>query len=324
QNVLATFLGSFLYSLVGIIALNTDLYGERGRAMLFLVTLGVILIIVVTLLRWIEHLASLGRVDETSRRIEEAAQAAIVTRAKDPCMGGRPLPDGDHAIPASAVPFCSAITGYVQHVDMQMLARLADEEKADIYLSGLPGLLVHPARTLVWIDGKDVGGEKVEKIAASVCDAFAIGDQRTFDEDPRFGLVVLTEIASRALSPGINDPGTAIDVIGRLLRLLITWKSEQAEEAADPHWPRIWVPPLQLKDMFDDAFMPIARDGAPMVEVELRLLKSLLALSRLDDDYAASAVRLARVALLHAESKLGLEQEKSRLRAVVAEIEASA
>ncbi|MBN6379385.1 DUF2254 domain-containing protein, partial [Escherichia coli] len=52
QNVLATFIGSFLFSLVGIIALNMGAYGERGRVILFIVTLVVIALILITLLRW--------------------------------------------------------------------------------------------------------------------------------------------------------------------------------------------------------------------------------------------------------------------------------
>lgn len=66
QNVLATFIGSFLFSLVGIIALNMGAYGERGRVILFIVTLVVIALILITLLRWIQHLTSLGRVGETT------------------------------------------------------------------------------------------------------------------------------------------------------------------------------------------------------------------------------------------------------------------
>lgn len=58
QNVLATFIGSFLFSLVGIIALNMGAYGERGRVILFVVTLVVIGLILITLLRWIQHLTS--------------------------------------------------------------------------------------------------------------------------------------------------------------------------------------------------------------------------------------------------------------------------
>ncbi|PMC11657.1 DUF2254 domain-containing protein, partial [Klebsiella aerogenes] len=57
QNVLATFIGSFLFSLVGIIALNMGAYGERGRVILFIVTLVVIALILITLLRWIQPVA---------------------------------------------------------------------------------------------------------------------------------------------------------------------------------------------------------------------------------------------------------------------------
>ena len=77
QNVLATFLGSFLYSLVGIIALSTGLYGENGRLILFLVTIAVVIIILATILRWIEHLSVLGRVGETITRTEKAASVAL-------------------------------------------------------------------------------------------------------------------------------------------------------------------------------------------------------------------------------------------------------
>jgi uncharacterized membrane protein len=50
--------------------------------------------------------------------------------------------------------------------------------------------------------------------------AFVIGDMRYFDEDPRFGL---TLPASRALSPAVNDPGTAIQIISSYVRLFSLW-----------------------------------------------------------------------------------------------------
>ena len=48
-----------------------------------------------------------------------------------------------------------------------------------------------------------MSAEDAEAIAAT----FVIGGSRVFDQDPRFGLLVLSEIASRALSPAVNDPG---------------------------------------------------------------------------------------------------------------------
>jgi uncharacterized membrane protein len=49
--------------------------------------------------------------------------------------------------------------------------------------------------------------------------AFTLGDMRYFEEDPRFGLITLSEIASRALSPAVNDPGTTNSNNGCHVRL---------------------------------------------------------------------------------------------------------
>ena len=328
QNVLAVFVGAFLFSLVGIIALNTELYGAPGRAMLFAVTLLVILIMVIALLRWINHLARLGMVDETSRIVEKAARLAFEERANVPFMGGRPLRNGSDDIPASAIPVCHAVPGYVQHVDMSALADAArkaggeGEGEVKVYLAVLPGAYVYSQRPLLWVDGlteSEPGSQALDVFR----DACVVGDQRNFEGDPRFGLVVLTEVASRALSPGVNDPGTAIDIIGRQVRLLAAWAERgEREDGGEPACPNVFVPPLELDDMFDDAFAPIARDGAAQVEVQLRLLKALLALAETGGPaFRQSALRHARIALKRSEEVLLLEEEKARLREVVREIE---
>lgn len=322
QNVLATFVGAFLYSLVGIIALNTELYGDRGRTMLFVVTLAVILIIVIALLRWIDHLSRLGRVDETAQCVERAAQEAFTARAAAPFMGGHPLRNG-RDVPPAALPVYPRSTGYVQHVDMQALSDAAGKAGARIYLLALPGAFVHEARPLFRAEGlPEEGEEEGAKTIDLLRGAFVIGQQRSFDEDPRFGLVVLTEIASRALSPGINDPGTAIDIVGRLFRLLAGWaKAGNPGDVAEPDCPNVWVPPLEVEDLFDDAFAPIARDGARMVEVQLRLQKAFLALAQIGGpSFRTNALRHARMALQRSESELLLEEEKSRLRDIVQEM----
>lgn len=74
--MLSPFVGSFLFSIVGIIVLKTGAYGPSGRSVLFAV------IIVVNLLHWIDHLTRVGRVGETTSRIEGAARQAIGHRLK--------------------------------------------------------------------------------------------------------------------------------------------------------------------------------------------------------------------------------------------------
>lgn len=307
QNVLSTFIGSFLFSLVGIIILSTGAYGSKGRVVLFAATMVVIILIVATLLRWIEHLSRLGRVTETTARVEAAAAKSMRHRHQNPFMGGSPF-DSSVNLSPMARPVHSLEIGYVQHVDIGALSDLIEDGKGRIYLNATPGKFVDPTQPLVWALG--IKGEDVEK---SVRACFAIADKRSFDQDPRFGASVLAEIASRALSPAINDPGTAIDVIGRAVRTLAIWA--EPIEQKDIQYPNIFVPPLDLGDIFDDLFTPIARDGASIVEIGLRLQKAFLTLSRFGEGrYRTQAKRHAAEAMHRAELALPIEADKARVR----------
>ena len=323
QNVLSTFIGSFIFGVVGLVALQTGAYGARGRAILFAVTVAVIGLIVVTLLRWIDHLTRLGRVGETTDRVEAAAQEALAARLRAPCLGAVPLRDDD-PLPPGAEPVRAAEVGYVQHIDMPALSRIAEACEAEIRLAVLPGAFVHPGRTLAWVMGGVEPGEEGEDRRADLRRAFTLGAERSFDQDPRFGLVVLAEIAQRALSPAVNDPGTAIDVIGRGVRLFapIARPPHQPEE---PAHPRLRAPLLGAADLLDDLYRPIARDGAGMGEVQLRLQKAFLALAELGDpDLAAAALGQSRLALERADAALSLEPDKVPLRKLAAAVAAVA
>ena len=150
--------------------------------------------------------------------------------------------------------------------------------------------------------------------------AFSIGRDRTFDEDPRFGLIVLSEIACRALSPAVNDPGTAIDVIGSLVRLLADWcapLTDHDADASEPLFPLVEVPGLSLDDMLDDAFRAIARDGAGTIEVVVRLQKAFQALAAVGDDQVReAALRQALSARARAEAALTASDDQTLLRRV--------
>lgn len=331
QNVLATFIGSFLFSIVGLIVLKTGAYGDRGRVVLFVVTIAVIALVVVSLLRWIDHLTRLGRVGETTDRVEEATRRAIEARLRAPCLGGKPLRAQHAAPPPGALAVTADRIGYILHIDMPALSRLCEDRNTDMVLNAVPGTFVYPHVPLAFIPDlgkRDPGkrdpskAEEVDTVRAAVCAAFSLGDERSFDQDPRFGLAVMSEIGCRALSPGVNDAGTAIDVIGRVTRLLSLWAQgptlEREGEGQGPEFPRIHVPPLDTADLFEDSFMLMARDGAGLIEVQLRLQKCLLALSRMGDDAFRAAARLhSRMALDRAEAAMGLEADKARLRELV-------
>ena len=152
--------------------------------------------------------------------------------------------------------------------------------------------------------------------ASRIAQAFLIGDDRQFDEDPRFGLIVLSEIASRALSPAVNDPGTAIDIIGTFVRLFALW-SEPIEEGDTriSECDRVEVPEISLRDMFDDAFTAIARDGAGAIEVAGRLQKAFESLASIGDAAMRdAAIHHSRLALARAENVLELPEDLEVVR----------
>jgi uncharacterized membrane protein len=312
QNVLASFVGSFLFSLVAIITLSMGLYGERGRIVLFVMTVFVVILIVVTLLRWIDYLMRLGRVSETTMRVEEAAVRAMKERAKEPCLGGKALLD-TNSVPALGRSVYSSEIGYVGHIDIAALQQVAESHNADIFVRALPGTFIDSRRPLAVIDGGDDGADE------EISDAFSIDQERTFDQDPRFGVIVLSEIGQRALSAAYNDSGTAIDVIGRSVRVLSICADMQ-HPATVPH-PRVHVPPLSIDALFDDFFTPIGRDGADKVEVQIRLQKALASLARLDEPRVrAAAIRHSDVALRRARNALEIDEDIACIQEAAAQV----
>lgn len=310
QTALATFIGAFVFSLVGLIALSTGAYGSSGRLVLFVATIAVVVLIVVMLLRWIHRLSRLGRLGETIDQVERATLRAIDDRRERPCLGGHRAP----SIAPIGAAVMSGKVGYVRRIDISRLSKLAEDHAVDVCVDALPGTFATLDRKLAVIVGGREPQEEIDDLARQVADCFLIGDQRSYEQDPRFGMVVLSEIASRALSPAVNDPGTAIDVIGTMVRVLSRWAGAADRPGEEIKYPRIFLPAVTARDLLDDGISPIARDGASLVEVGIRLQKALRAVGRLSDPGMRDAAQEhASLALARAEQALDFAPDRDRL-----------
>lgn len=305
QNVLATFLGAFLFGMVGLIALRARVYNDSGRVIVFAFTIIVIALVVVALIRWISHLMEFGRMGDTLDRVEKAATAALRARLARPYLGGQPL---RMPPPPGCMGIAATMTGNVRHIDMAALQACAAALDTSLYVLALPGAFVAPGAPLLMAT-RSIDLAQAKTLHA----AFTIGAERGFDHDPRFGLIVLTEIASRALSPAVNDPGTAIDILGRHVRILSHWREPAEDDVAHD---RVFVPALTVDDAMDDAFRATARDGAALFEVQIKLQKSLALLRQMAPDLFGSAcARLSSEALIRAETAALLPAELALIHA---------
>lgn len=266
RNPLGSFVGSFLYAIVGLIAVHTGAYGAQGRVILLFATIGVLILVVIAMLRWIGQLSKLAQLETVVERVVTAIEDALDAPS---------LTIGGEAAPAGALegfePLMSETVGFVQNIDMRRLRRAAETEGFSIRVAAAPGDFVHPGEPLLWVS------EKVsEKVDGILLRAVKIGPERTFDQDPRYGCRVLGEIVSRALSTGVNDPGAAREVIYRTASMLAehphTGRSEPNEGPVRP--PRV-DPRSLLAEIYD----PVLRYGPTDYALHIDVQRALQALA---------------------------------------------
>lgn len=309
QNTLAAFIGAYFYALVAIIMREVGLYDDQSAAVLFWVTVLVLAFVVWSLVRWTLHLQTLGSLIDTTRQVEQIASLQFKDRLGTPCLGACPW-DGD--LPDGATPIPARDSGYIQLVEAKALEKLAKAQDVQIYLAPLLGSFVFANEPLAYVSGTP---HDKDALADGVCRLIQLGDVRTYDQDPRFGLLVMSEIGSKALSPGINDPGTAIDVVNRAARILSLYRDETKGEGP-PQCPNLHVRPLDPGDLIEDAFGAIARDGADVIEVQVRLQRALGALAQHADPGLAQKARdMAQTCLQRAQDAMDWAPDRDRVAA---------
>jgi len=277
QNALSIFIGAFIFSIVATVALDNSYYNKAGRFILFLSTLSFFAVVIITFLWWVDSISRLGRLEHIISQVEKVATKSLSVYVKNPLLKGKAISNNI----SNEIPIFSIKNGYLQYLNMAVLQTYAEEININIRLNCLPGKYVQPNTTIAYISATN--NIDIKNITQKINETFHVGHTRAFDDDPRFGLTVLSEIASKALSSGINDPGTAIQIIGSHERLFFLWNKpvEEGEEST-VQYDRIEVPTLVIKDLFEDAFRPIARDGANNIEVMQRLQKTFYALDTID------------------------------------------
>jgi uncharacterized membrane protein len=108
--------------------------------------------------------------------------------------------------------------------------------------------------------------------------AFQIGPDRTFDQDPKYALRLLVDIAIKALSPAINDPTTAVQVLDQIQDLLLRLGRRRLEIGAlrDKEGAlRVVIPHPKWEDFLRLALDEICFYGATSVQV-MRRMRALI------------------------------------------------
>ncbi len=313
QSVLATFIGAFVYALASIILYQANVYEEGSVMIVMGVTVLVVALVVLAMLHWIQHLTTLGSVDDSLNTVAMRAAEALDGLAKSPLFGAHPItPETVAASDYTAVP--APCSGYIQLLDVPHLQKCLPEF-CNIYILHRPGAYVLEGQPIAQVTGQ-IDAEALSKTVSTLQAGFTIGTLRTIEQDAPYGLIVLSEIASKALSPGINDCGTAVATLDRMQALLWSY-AKACTDTPTVTAPQVFVPELDHHALMDAAFASIARDGAEHVEIAVHIRRALavLALSE-QPELARAAPIVASRALDYALQGLPLDADRDTVKEI--------
>lgn len=282
HHALAVFVAAFAFAVAGIVLLAVAIERPAGRSLLFIIGVAVVTYALATLIAWIHHAAGSLRLSAVIARLHASGVESIETWRADPLCGAAEAtgsePPGD--------PVKVAATGWLRRIDVEAIAAAAEQSGIVVTILHRPGEFVHPAKPVAVISG----GVADEACRGAILGAFAVGIDRTHEQDPLLALALLGEVGRRALSPGINDPGTAIECLNYgedlLQRALAPWRNPPETTTE-----RVRMVPLAPRRFLEAGIIGIARDGRDFPEVTGRVHAILAALAVRADEATRDVVR---------------------------------
>jgi uncharacterized membrane protein len=217
QVAIGIILGTAAYSLAALRALGPDDAPGQAPDLTVLVAFLLTMVSLLVLLASVDRMAERLQVGNLIDNIADETCALVLLQQPDDEEQERDLVSTDrHPVAVESV--TAARTGWVQAIDESAMAAAVPDGSRLVIRHGA-GSFVYEDMVMVELAG--LGGPLDDASRAAIGRAIGIGDSRNMKQDIGFGLIRLVDIGLRALSPGINDPNTAREVVLRLGQILL-------------------------------------------------------------------------------------------------------
>ena len=278
---LGLFLGTYVYALI---VLASYTHSDRPR---FTVIIGILLafIALIGFVRFIHQMATDLQADKIVQRIGGNLQQALLDLAAHADSTNR-ASDTLHWRRAARqyrpYPVASTAQGYVQTIDYAGLVRWCSDNGCLLQVRARAGDFIVEGVCLFKVYGGDP-----ERLEASISDLnghIVVGPMRTPIQDPAYAITQLNQLAARALSPGINDPGTAItsiDWFSLALAKIVDRDIPGCVLMDDEQQPLLLARTTHFPGIAKEIYAPLRQFSKADIAVTVCLIESLCRLAEL-------------------------------------------
>lgn len=268
KAVLATFAGTFAFAFSLLRNVETDFVPDIGVTTAGAAVAVSLMLLLIYLNRFIHNLRPVAIASLVSRAGERLLVRGTALAASGTLRVDEQLPTGG---PVTLIR--AERGGSIQGFHAARLKATAERHDCTLVLTHPIGDFVPSGVTLMEVHGASPPDHR------NVVGLVALGVERTIEQDPAFALRILVDIAIRALSPAVNDPTTAVQVLNHIEALLHAIGRLDLGRSYTLHdergLPRLVVPGRTWEEFLQLAVVEIREYGATAVQV-CRRLRALL------------------------------------------------
>lgn len=275
--VISLFLGTFAFAIATL--LNIRLPGpedEFGQVPNVAIAVLVALLVcsLGALVFFVHRVTTFMRVESILRRVRDRTFVGIENRAK----GDGDEPDAVPELPDDAHPVRSRRSGYYAAVDWSAVKEYDGEHHTRVWVVVTPGAFVTEGTPVAVVDGA-IDDEVADEIESWL----QFDEERWIERDVAYGVHNLVDVALTALSPGVNDPTTAITAIERVGETIgRAGQSHETRVVTTDAGTQVVIAQREWADILHAAVRQIVEYGGHDVEVVLAVQRMLAGLAWVD------------------------------------------
>ncbi len=274
MKALGVFMGGFVYSIVTLFFMKNSL----GDKLVVSATLGIAYAIVclVQFTMYIHHVGSYIQTNNLIDRLYQEAEKKISDYVS--LLDEGTLIDGSSWGREDLVlRIKSRKEGYIQLIDHSSIYRTAGNIKGTVVLGKINGQFVTDESVLFSIYFDDEV-QFDQETTDELLDSITIGKQKSEIQDFNFSMQKITEIALRAISPGINDPNTAshcLRIMGVLLGKIAHIEGSYMLYKGEEEYPKVAYEIIEFSQELKSSYHQILHYGKEDASVMQNMLKSI-------------------------------------------------